>query len=32
MLGMVRDEPDEFLEWARLALAAAQRVAAKRGS
>ena len=26
------DEPDEFLEWARLALAAAQRVAAKRES
>jgi DNA transformation protein len=26
------DEPDEFLEWARLALAAAQRVAANRQS
>src|SRR5207249_8784941 len=25
------DEPDEFLAWARLALAAARRVAAKRG-
>jgi DNA transformation protein and related proteins len=24
------DEPDEFVEWARIALAAAQRVAAKR--
>jgi len=25
------DEPDEFIEWARAALAAAHRVAAKRG-